>query len=192
MRPNALRSPPIQPARDSRCTMCVYSCENTSRSQSSVLPIGLPGDGGRRCISIGVVRERRRPAVRQVGLVDEDHVHAAAGRTQSLVERRGNVLGDAPRGARERLFALVKVNVEARCGDRPEAQARIVASRRGSEDRRQAAEQNNQDQRASRHASRRRHLRADAAPALPPATPCPARERSFRNVKSAIGERRTP
>ena len=139
-----------------------------------------------------VVRERRRPSVRQIALVDEDHLDAAARRTKSLVERRGDGLSQRCQATRLRLFALMKVNIEARCGDRPEAQARIVSSRRGSEDRRQAPEQNNQDQRAPRHASRRRHLRADAAPALPPATPCPARERSLRNVKSAMGERRTP
>ena len=51
-RPNTLRRPPIHPRALSRCTMCVYSCAKTIRSQSSVLPMVLSPEGAAAVISI--------------------------------------------------------------------------------------------------------------------------------------------
>src|SRR5829696_3878728 len=45
-RPNTRRPRPIQPPARSRCRMWVYSCVNTIRSQSLVLPISLSECGG--------------------------------------------------------------------------------------------------------------------------------------------------
>ena len=50
----------------------------------------LPGGRRRRGNLDGVVGKRRRPAVRQIGLVDEDDLHAAARRPKRLVELRGD------------------------------------------------------------------------------------------------------
>ena len=81
-RPNTRRRPPIHPRALSRCTMCVYSCENTRRSQSSVFPDRAVARRRGSGDLDQIVRRRRRPAVREVGLIHEDDVHAAARRAE--------------------------------------------------------------------------------------------------------------
>ena len=96
-----------------RCTMCVYSCANTRRSQSSVLPIGLLRPGPPPDLD-RVVGQRRRPAVRDVALVDEDHLHAAGRPPERAIEIGGDRLGEPRQPPCQRLLALMKVDVESR------------------------------------------------------------------------------
>ncbi len=134
--------------------MCVYSCVNTMRSQSLVLPIMLSAARRGRGNLDRVVGQRCRPAVREIALRHEDHLHAARGRTERLVQPRRDVLGDLSQAPRLRLFTLVVVDVEPWRGDRAEPQPWIVAIRacrgRGPEQR----EAERQQQRAPHPSAR--------------------------------------
>ena len=132
MRPNTRRSPPIQP-RDALEMDDVRVLVREDQPQPVVvLPIMLSPRRRRGGDLDRVVGDRRRPAVRQIGLVDEDDLHAvrAAGRDVSSSAPRTSSAIAASRRAM-RFLALVKVDVEARRRDRPEPQPRIVAVRRG-------------------------------------------------------------
>ena len=94
--------------------MCVYSWMKTSRSQSSVLPMPLSARGRCRADLDRVVGQRRRPAVREVALIDQDDLHTADAGTHRAVNFRRRLFHDARQPPRKRLLALVKVNIEAR------------------------------------------------------------------------------
>ncbi len=151
-----------------------------------------------------VVRRRRRPAVREVGLIHEDDVHAAARRAELRAELAGNLLGNARQAARERFLTLVEVDIEARRRDRPEAEAGIVPVR-GVE---RAGQQRQQDGQRCQLPAPSSQLPARSSQLAQPSSSFPAsssriqvqrgvargasRYTSFRNVKSAIGESVTP
>ena len=76
-----------------------------------------------------VARNGRRPSVRQVVLVDEDHVHARGRPAERGVQLVPNLLRDRRHPARERGLPLMKMNVEMPRRQRPEAEAPVVACR---------------------------------------------------------------
>ena len=98
-RPNGRPTAPSQPRERSRCRTCVYSCVKTSRSQSRVLPMIESARGAAADDLDQVVGHRRRPAVREVGLVDEDDVDAHPRTSEPRFHLRGDLLGDGRRAA---------------------------------------------------------------------------------------------
>ena len=98
--------------------MCVYSCVKTSSSQSVVLH---RGDLDR------IIRKRRRRAVREIRLIDEDHLHAASWDAKHRRKSRPHLFGDRRQAPRQLLFTLVSVNVEVRRAERSEPEPPVVA-----------------------------------------------------------------
>ena len=84
--------------------MCVYSWVKTSAQPIVVFPIERVRGRGRRRDLDRVVRERVRPAVREVGLIDEDHVDAPARHAQRRLERHANILDNRREPPRQRFF----------------------------------------------------------------------------------------
>src|ERR687897_849446 len=71
---------------------------------------------GRYCGDFDEVeRDHRRPAVRLIGLIDEDDIHAAARSSDVRVQAACNLFGDACEPLRESLLALMVMNVESCC-----------------------------------------------------------------------------
>ena len=83
----------------------------------------------------GVVRKRRRPAVRQIVLVDEDDLDPPDRCADRPVDLGRGGLDERRQPPRERFLALMEMDVEPPRGDGAEAQARIVARRRSCGDR---------------------------------------------------------
>jgi hypothetical protein len=73
-----------------------------------------------------VVRKRRRVAVRHVGLIDEDDLHTPARDAEDGLERGPHALDNRRQVRRQQFFTLVRVDVEMRRANRPEAQSGIV------------------------------------------------------------------
>ena len=61
-----------------------------------------------------VVGHRRRPAVREIRLVDKNDVDAHAGASEPRFHLGGNLLGNGGEPLRDRFFPLVKMDVESR------------------------------------------------------------------------------
>ena len=76
-----------------------------------------------------VVGNGRCPPVRKVVLADQDHLHTPRRRAEGSIQRRGDFFGYSRQADRVRFFALMEVDVEAWCGDRPESKAGIVPAR---------------------------------------------------------------
>jgi hypothetical protein len=64
-------------------------------------------------------------------LIDQDDLHAAARHTEHRLELPPHALDDPREPRRQRLLALVRVEVEMRRANRLEPQLRIVAPGRG-------------------------------------------------------------
>jgi hypothetical protein len=88
-----------------------------------------------------IVWKRVRPAVRHVGLIDEDHLHPAARHPERRLELRAQALRDRGEPARQRVLALVGVDVEVRGPVGAETETRIVPVRRRRQDRREQEQQ---------------------------------------------------
>jgi hypothetical protein len=55
-------------------------------------------------------------------LINEDHLHSAARRSETAINRRRHVFDDARKPLRQGLFPLVKVDVESWRGNRLKAE----------------------------------------------------------------------
>jgi hypothetical protein len=84
------------------------------------------GGRGRRHLD-GVVGNGRRPAVGEVALIDQDHLHPPARNPERRLRARADALGDRRDAPRQRLLALVRVNVEVCGADGAETEPRVVA-----------------------------------------------------------------
>ena len=129
-RPKTCASPPIHPRDLVQVHDVRVLCENTSRSQSSVLPIVLRRKGRRRADLDHVVGNRLRPSVREIRLIDEDDVDAPDWPSELGRDTVGCLLRDRCKPAGERLFALMKVDRELAVCDRTETQPGIVPAGR--------------------------------------------------------------
>ena len=128
-RPNTRRTPSIQPARAIEVQdVRVFVGEGDAQPVVGIADQRLGGRRRRGDLD-RVVRKRVRPAVRQIGLIDEDHVHPPARQSQRRLERRANVLDDRREAPRQRFFSSMRVDVEVRRANRPESQAPVVARR---------------------------------------------------------------
>ena len=70
------------------------------------------------------------PAIRQIGLIDENHLHAPARQPQRRLQRGANVLDDFGEVSRECLETLMRMDVEVRGVKRAEAQPPSLPRRR--------------------------------------------------------------
>ena len=152
--------------------MWVNSCVKTSSQ-----PVAAAADkiGRRRCggrHEDGVVRQRRRPAIREFGLVGEDDMRPSRRRIEPAAPAAAAMSSSAmTRGGRRPLFAAMEVDDEVRGRQRPKAERR-VEERRGAE---------RSVRRQSARSSRRQRYVA-----------CRRRATISRNTKSASGEMRMP
>jgi hypothetical protein len=87
------------------------------------------GQGWDRCDLNGIVGKRRGPAVREIGLVDENHLNAACREAEHRLHLSAHVLGDRGEPDHERLDALVRMDIEMRRADRLESEAPVVPVR---------------------------------------------------------------
>src|SRR5688572_30551910 len=129
-----------------------------------------------------VERNHRRPTVRLIGLIDEDDVHAAARSSDVRVQVPCNFFGDAREALRERLLALMVMNVESWCRQRSETESRVITRGLRPERLRHTGTTDGQQQQDAHDIRDAGHLHHW----------CGRRLTSLRNVKSAIGESLTP
>ena len=95
-----------------------------------VLPISVSDGGGTAVISMVSYGAGVAQPFDEVGLVDQDRPGRGRRDAEDRLETCPDALDDARQPLRQRLFPLVRVDVEVRGMDGAKAQPRIVAGRR--------------------------------------------------------------
>ena len=121
-----------QPRDRSRWTMCVYSCAKTSSQPVVRVADQFRARRGGGADGDGVIGNRRRPAVGQLRLIDQDDVRSRLHRhAERRLQPEPRLLRDSRHPGGQAFLSAMKVDDEVLGRDRPEAQPWIESGRRG-------------------------------------------------------------